>query len=729
MASIEWFGSGGPWPAREVSGIWPDRNRRAPVWAGLPALALLVLPLAAQEPEEGLIIRKLDFEGNRSIESPVLAASISTTNSSIFARSPLLRWVGWGEKRRLNEREFRRDVERLRVFYGLRGFPDMEVDTVVVRTDRDVYISFRIREGEPLRIRSLAIHGVDSLPGRRTLLRDLPLRVGDPYDQLRINATGDTIQTRLRDRGYPTASVFLLTPQLDREARTADLTLMVDPGAPAIIGGIRVEGTRVVDPSLVRSLLVTAPGRPYRLSDLFSSQRNLYRSDLFRYAAVEIDTADFTVGNPSVPLKVTVSEGPLNRARASLGYATYECFRFGIGWARRNALGYGQIFDAYAQLSKLGVGDPVGAERSWLCGALDDDLDVSRRPNYAATVAFRRPAFASPSNDLTLTLFAERRSEYRVYLRDDIGGSVTLTRETARRIPVALTYRLSYGGTDANAVSFCAFFNACTEADVGQLRERRLIATASVTGRRVRVNNLLDPTRGSAISVEVTHSSQAIGSSEFAQFTRLSGDAAWYRPLGGAVLALHARAGLVFAPELRLSGGATNFVPPEQRFYAGGPNDVRGYNRNELGPVVYLIPESALDTTAAGEPVVPEDEVTVAPTGGNAAVIGNAEIRVPSPVLSDRLFLGLFVDAGAVWERGTGRPAPVIRFTPGAGVRFLTPLGPVRLDVAYNPYALPSGPLYARLDNDDLELRFESYRRPSDRGGRLNVQISVGHAF
>ena len=62
-------------------------------------------------------------------------------------------------------------------------------------------------------------------------------------------------------------------------------------------------------------------------------------------------------------------------------------------------------------------------------------------------------------------------------------------------------------------------------------------------------------------------------------------------PLGtaGAVLSWHLRGGLIFAPEVSLDSASGNFIPPEQRFYAGGPNDVRGYDLNELGPVVYVV--------------------------------------------------------------------------------------------------------------------------------------------
>ena len=684
--------------------------------------------LPAQAVEEGLVVRQLRFTGNHSFESFVLAAGIATTNSSWFARFGGVRWLGLGEKRRLNEREFRRDVPRLLAFYRLHGYLDAQVDTSVVRTESDAYIAFHIREGPPVLVERFEIKGLDSLPQRADLVQDLPLRLGRPFDRTQLVATADTLVARLQNLGYPEAAVLLERREVDREKRTADVSLLVAPGRPAAIAEIHVVGTSAVDSTFVRSLLATQPGRPFSARDLAESQRSLYRSELFRYAAVTLDTAHYVAGSGLVPLTIQVTEGPLHRARASVGYGTYDCFRMGAGWTARNALGHGQIFDASGQLSKLGVGEPFGPglEKTPLCSALADDSVGSAQANYNVTGSFRRPAFVSPANALTFALFAERRSEYAVYLRDDVGGSITLTRETASRIPISLGYRLSYGGTKANAVSFCAFFNACTDTDVRQLGERRLLATLTLGVQRTRVNNPLDPERGSALSFETTHSSKAIGSSEFAQFTRLVGDAAWYRPLGGAVVGLHARAGLVISPRLSLESGAVNFVPPEQRFYAGGPNDVRGYHRNQLGPLVYVVPDSAIraDSTFS------EDLVRIAATGGNTLLEANAEVRVPAPVFPDRLRLAAFVDGGTVWERGAGLDTgPSFRVTPGVGLRFVTVLGPARIDLAWNPNRLPAGPLYVLRTGGDLVPLQDAYQLVQKTGRGLVLQLSVGQAF
>ncbi len=700
--------------------------------------ALAAVPAArGQDPGAGLLVRQLRFTGNQSFRSDVLAASISTTNSSLFARSPLLRWLGLGNERFLNERELRRDVERLRTFYRIHGYYEARVDTAVARTNTASYITFRIEEGEPVRVRNLEIKGLDTIPRRRDLVEDLPLRVGSPYDRVLLLATADTLSLRMQDRGYPWVRVLSERKDeyLDVEGRSATVVLVVNPGPRATIGPIKVEGSLAVDSSFVRSLLATEPGRLYRGKDLADSRLNLYRSDLFRYAVVAPDTTAISSDSTTVPLLVTVTEGYLYRVRAATGYGTDDCFRVGVGWLARNAFGRGQAFEVSGQFSKLGVGEPTSAPgiRDVLCSRLERDSLGSGKVNYSAAVSLRRPDFLSPANTITFALFAERRSEFQVYRREDVGGSVTLTRETSSRVPVSLSYRLSYGATEAEPVSFCAFFNACTEDDIEKLQERRLLATLTLGIQKVRLNNPLDPSRGTALSFETAHSSQIIGSSEFARFTRVTGDAAWFYPFGRLVLAAHLRAGIVLAPKLVLDSGAANFVPPEQRFYAGGANDVRGFDRNELGPIVYTVPvqdsvqEQLYRDSAAAIPI---DDVRFSPTGGNTLVVGNLELRAPSPIFGDNMRLGFFVDAGAVWDRGeAGVVGAQLRLTPGAGIRYNTPLGPARLDVAWNPYARSVGRLYGlRTGTQEVTVLRERFQ-PSTERGRIVIQLSIGHAF
>lgn len=679
------------------------------------------------------MVRQLGFNGNKAIADEVLASGISTTNSSWFASTSLVRWLGLGAKRYFDEQEFRRDVVRLGVLYKRSGYYEAVIDTLVRRTPEDVYITFNIAEGEPIVVTSLTITGLDSLRQRPRdrALQDLPLQQGDPFNRYAMQATADTITHRLRDRGYPTATVFAGF-EVNTPARSASVALEAAPGRRAFIGRITVVGTERIDSSLVRKLLVARPGRRFSQEELFQSQRNLYESDLFRFASVNIDSVAFPPNSDSVPLLVQVNEGKRRRIRGGLGYATNDCFRGSLGWTSRDFLGGGRILDLTSRVSKVGVGDPVdwGLANN-ICGASQDDSVGSAKANFYLGASLRRPAFLSPNNAVTFSVFSERRSEYKVYLRQETGASIALTRTTPRRRnPLSLTYTLSYGRTEATAQSFCSFFNACTADVIEPLRENRVLATLTASGNFPRVNSQIDPTRGSIAALELTHASKYIGSSSLQQFTRFVAGMSWYRPLSrDVVLSWRVKGGITFSPTLDVASGTGAFIPPEQRFYAGGPNDVRGFDRNELGPVVYVVPQSQVDTAAAQSREIDPDSVRVAATGGNSLALANIELRVPSPILSSRLRLAAFVDAGGVWQRGPNERTAVIRVTPGIGLRVATPLGPARLDVAYNPYKLQPGALFQFDTAGNLfpVVGQGSYVLPRQR--KFTFHIAVGQPF
>ena len=724
-----------------IGRVWPVRAwfRRlgcpaaaAVIAAGAAVACLGLTPRALRAQQDGLVVRQLEFKGNESLAPELLAASIATTNSGWFARTAPFRWFGLGERRYFSEVDFQRDVLRLEVLYKQSGFPDVEVDTLVQRTPEDIYLTFVIVEGEPVRVDSFVVNWLDSVPAdvREDATVDLPLREGDVFNRIVMQAAADTITRRLRDHGYPSADV-LVSYRSRTEERLAAVTLDAQAGTHAVIGNVQVEGEARVDSSVVVALMRARPGREFSQTDLFTSQRNLYNSELFRLASVNIDTMRFVPGADSVPLIVQVTELPPRRATAGAGYGTNDCFRASAGMMFRNFLGEGRILDISSRLSKIGIGQPLdwGLENSVVCDALAEDSIGSRLVNYNVTAAVRRPAFLSANNTLIFSTYAERRSEFKVYRRQEVGASIGITRETPnRRLPVALTYTLSFGRTEASPFSFCAFFNTCLPADVEFRSRRRRLATISATGTIPRANNPLDPTRGYVATGEITVASRFIGSSSVLQFTRVVGDYAWYRPLArDVVFSWRLRGGLMFSP-VRLEGSEFAFVPPEERFYGGGPNDVRGYQRNELGPVVYVVTRRYLEETVKdpnGELGV--DSVRVAATGGNTMAVGNVELRFPSPVFKERMRLAAFVDVGGVWERGA--TDVLIRLTPGAGIRVATPLGPARFDIAYNPSRLAPGAFYIAEPDGTLtpDPSREGFRL--DRRSRFTLHFAVGQPF
>jgi outer membrane protein insertion porin family/translocation and assembly module TamA len=644
------------------------------------------------------------------------------------------RWLPFGEKEYFNQADFERDSARLIILYKRSGYPDVKIRTALKRSTDAVDVTFRITQGAPVILKHFDIYGLDSVEKAYQIRQDLPIAAGDVASDWKLHEARDTIESRLRDRGYPRVRVELVeAPHGDTAARQVqeNARINVHTGRFSRFGSIRVEAPPEVDTSFVASLVSARPGNTFRLKDIVTSQRTLYAADLFRVASVSIDTTRYDVNDTLnvtdsiVPISVSVVPSLGHRATAQVGYGTDDCFRTGVGWTARNFIDEGLIFDVAGQLSKIGVGSPLGAGfQNNLCSGLRDDSIGSRVANYGLNASLHRSAFLSPDNSITLSLFATQHSEFEVYLRQEVGASLSFTRNGSSNVPVTLTYRIADGTTSANPASFCAFFNTCEPAAIAALQQRRVQGTLTLSVLRQRLNNPLDPQRGSVLSAAITTSSRFLGSSTTQQFTRLIGDAAGFLPLRrDVVLAGHVRGGIIFAPVSGIGTDVGNFVPPDQRFYAGGSNDVRGYDQNQLGPLVYVVPADSVKHVAAGD-TIPASAVRVAPTGGTRVVIGNLELRLPTPLFAGRLRYVLFVDAGALWNSGGAAP---LRVTPGVGLRYGSPIGPIRLDVGYNTYPLQAGTLFAVNTDGTLTSLRTDYVKPSS--GRWTLHVAIGEAF
>ena len=690
-------------------------------------------PLAAQQ-EQQRVVRGLSFEGNHAIDDYTLSTAIGTSNSSWFARAFPIRLLGLGEKRYFNELEFRRDVIRLLLLYRQSGYMNAVIDTLVRREGRDVYLKFRIYEGDPVRLATLDMLGVDSILDVRRLKRDLPLQEGDPFNRALFQASADTVVSRLKNLGYPYADI-LRNYDVDVAALRAVATLEALPGPRMRVGQVLITGVEKVDTGTLRRMLSVRAGDRFRQDQLYLTQRDLYGLGMFR--SVNVVLADTTPppGDSTVRVVVRVSEAPRHRIRAGAGYGSLDCFRVQSGWTAYDFLGGARSLDLTGQLSKLGVGVPANSGfKENVCHPLHDD-PTSDTANYNATLTLRQPAFLSPRHTASFAIFAERRSEFKAYTRQAVGANLAVTFNARRDVPVTVGYGYSVGRTTADPVVLCERFLLCNASDQAFLLNTRPFGAITISGVRARVNSVLDPSAGSVMQVTLVHASRYVLSDTLYEFNRGELEVAKYYPLSRrSAFAWRIRGGTILPQRLSLLGQSTQFVPPDQRFYAGGPNSVRGYARNELGPRVYVtdsIIVQGTDTTLRN--------LRASPTGGNTVITANLELRVPTPIFPDRVRLGLFVDVGQVWERGdTLTAVSGLRVTPGLGLRFITPLGPVRLDAAYNGYPQEPGPLYL-LDTTNKSLTAvldpagkQVLYRPQLPGGfwrRVVVQFAVGQAF
>jgi outer membrane protein insertion porin family len=489
----------------------------------------------------------------------------------------------------------------------------------------------------------------------------------------------------------------------------------------------------------VRGTLTFAETDLLRVSELNNSQRNLYGLGMVNFASVEIapDTLQRTPESDSTAtVLVRVVEAPQYLVDLTAGYGTVDCLRTGVSWADRNFLGGARRLDLSASASILGVGWPtnLGLERS-LCGALQDDAadrtirQFSDTVNYRLGADFQQPRLFGTRNRLGVGVRAQRVSELDAYVRRVVGSQIAVSRDLDARTLLAVTADIERGATRADPAVFCVAFDVCapTVRDALQRTRWSNALTANLVHDRTATEGVV--VRGWAARAGVGWASPVFGSDD--EFLRVNAEVLGHRALApGWVLAGRLLGGAFVRGSFNPAGA---FIPPDRRFYAGGPNSVRGFGRNALGPVVYVAQLDQYDLVD-GEPVLrPNQMPRSSATGGTETVVGTVEVRAPSPIFGDVMRLGFFVDGGQVWAPGTTLSTAPVEITPGAGVRFITPVGPIRVDAAYNFRGRERGPLY-RIDEENNLIFWRGYPDPQDEVGRgfwdrFQIHFAVGNAF
>lgn len=649
----------------------------------------------------------VDFQGNTTFRDDQLAILIETTPSRWVRRT--LRIIG--TKYCHDSTAVRDDALRLAYFYHLRGFRGTSVVPSQPRSDStSVHVRFTIREGRPLQVDSLEVNGLDEVPVRERVLRALPLRIGDRLDRTLVDATRDSLVRRLRDNGYPTAEVFR-----NINSDTVDLRAQVwfdaSPGPRMRIGEIRVTtaktrgvGERVgISTEQVHRTIGLDRGRWFSQRELEAVKRALYLSDAYPHVDVSVDSVSLADAVDSlVTVNVNVVEGELHAARAAIGWGTYDCLRAQGNIGTVGLLGSLRRLDLSGRLSRVGSGSEFGSAQA-LCTPEVRQDSAFAGVNWYAGATYSQPPFAGRRVFPSLTLYSERRTEYRTYQRSTPFGALASLQGDGR-LPVSLSYQLEFGRTEATSAYFCGVFNVCDRATIDLLGSTdRRTGTLGLAVVRATANSVSDPSNGYLLRTEVRHASPVVGSDDFVQFTRASVDWTWYLGVpGDHRFVVRARAGRVLAD--KQLNGDQRFVPPQERMYAGGPNTVRGFGLNQLGPLVYRVANSeevALLDSAGSQflrmrPGARRRDLDQ-PTGGDNVVVVNTELRLRSPWYPEVLQLAAFADAGDVWNTtslSTRSRFSQLKVTPGLGVRVFTPIGPLRVDIAYGPRALPAGPVY-----------------------------------
>ena len=605
--------------------------RRAPALWAAALLIILAGPASAQEEGPQAELRQrgccLDqvADGDK-IEDVGMDGNRALSDGTIedaLATAESGLWP-WSDDRYLSKSDFLDDLERLYILYQRHGYFDFDLLSYDIRDGDGVNVRFEVSEGEPTRVDTLALTGFDYSPEvEERIRRALPLEQGEIFNEADLVATRTFLENGFQDRGYAFATV-LLEYRIRKEARTASVTYTVVPGEVYYYGEIDIEGEEDPrDVEMVRGQLAFESGERYGRQGILDSQRRLYQLGIYRRVGIEPRLG--SVRGDTVDVVVAVLPSPTHIVRVGLGYGTEDLLRVSGSWLDRN------FFGGTRQLELTGLYS--GLERR-------------------AAVSYRQPTFLVPDLDASLTGFLRFDTEDN-YTVERIGAITRLGYHVSRRIQTSASLSVERD-------EYSDFDEGVLIPELGRdfINPSRLM-NVDLRAFYDGTDSLFMPSRGFRADLAY-QAGLPIASFDYGyhKFTVLF--AAYREVSDGWVVAAKVLPGTIST-----FGGEQARVPLFQRLFAGGATSVRGYERRYLGPKD--------DPAAFGQDRDPE------PIGGNALFETSLELRFP---IRGNIRGAAFVDAGNVWEEAGDLEFGDLRYTPGLGLRYVTPIGPIRLDAA-----------------------------------------------
>jgi outer membrane protein assembly complex protein YaeT len=608
------------------------------------------------------VVSTVEVSGNASVPLADLAGAIRVRTGEAFLESALDATVS-----AVANAYHRRGFAEVKVRSGVDAEPGASPVPATVRVIVD--------EGVKTVIGDISVQGNAAVTSADLMAANVT-KPGQPYYPPQVAVDRDAILLQYLNRGYRAADVAAKVT-LTADRTRADVVFVVREGPQVFVDHVLVVGNEKTSAETIRRELKLKPGDPLGYEGLAESQRQVSALGLFRRVRItEIDHG----ADARRDLLVTVEEAPattigygggvevarrLVRTASSgapderLEFAPRGFFEIG----RRNLFGHNRSVNLFTRVSLRLRSDPVITA--------DGTQPAADFNEYRVLGTYRQPKLFGDT-DFLASGFAEQAARTSFDFKRE-GARAELGRRLSPRVSLSLRYTLDRTET---------FNETFTDEDallVDRLFPQVRLSTVSATVIRDTRDDPLGPTSGTLLWADGELAARSLGSEVGFTKTFLQGFV--YRRLPGkraVVLATGARLGLArgFAyqtPQLDGDGNpvlgpdgeplveSVTDLPASERFFSGGDTTVRGFGLDQLGT-----PET-LDSDGF-------------PRGGNAVVVLNAELRIP--VWGD-LGAATFVDAGNVFRRASDLDLTELRPTAGFGVRYRSPIGPLRLDIGF----------------------------------------------
>ncbi|MBQ9817648.1 MAG: outer membrane protein assembly factor BamA [Proteobacteria bacterium] len=594
-------------------------------------------------------VKRITILGNEALSDEDIKSHIFTRESSLLG---LL--SGAGEYK---EEEFKRDLQRIAAWYSENGYPDAHVTDSQVQLSEDrssMYITFRVEEGHYTTVGAVDIAG-DTLGNDEDIQKLITVEPGQGFKLSQLFDDVKKIQDYYGDKGYAYAQVE--PRRLPGSAPdTLDIAFDIHPGELTYIGKILISGNQKTEDKVIRREILVDEGQLYHGSKVHGSEASVQRTGYFEKVSVTTQAAK---APNTIDILVDVTERSTGQFQIGAGFSSAESFIGTLQVSYDNFLGRGHFMSAQGTISKL---------------------------RQLFNVQFFDPYFLDSLWRFRISVF-NYEYVYTDFTRESYGGNLGFGYPFTRDLILDLTYTIE--NVEVSTGSF-----GSKQRNLGSILEGGLTSSINATLTWDKRNNRLLPTKGFMLQGSVDVADEYLGSDN--EFIRFLGRARGYYPIFWDI---------ILKVNLEL-GYITNWnapkkdVPIFERFFVGGPNSVRGFERSSLGP------KRSFTTNVAD----PTSTLTNFQIGGNKEIVFNAEIEIPI-IKSMNISGVVFFDMGNAYNEDQDLSLKidwfadneedydsVMRSAMGFGFRWMSPMGLLRFEWGF--------PLSPKKDEDPVVFEF-----------------------
>jgi outer membrane protein assembly complex protein YaeT len=597
---------------------------------------------------------KVDIQGNKYFENEDLRERMFLQPAGLLI----------DRHGRYSEAFRRKDEEAIANLYRANGFRDVKVTSTVQSPFKgiasDIGVTFTVDEGKQWFIDKLTIEGLNTIK-TSTLAGSLASADGQPFSDVNVAADRNTILTALYSRGFP-AAAFEYKTEPSAAPQHVNITYVVTEGKHELVRDVLTTGIRTTRQRLIDRTIDLEPGDDLALPHLTEVQRKLYNLGIFAKVDTAVQNPDgdtaykFVLYDFEEAARYNVNVG-VGAEIAQFGGTTTNLTSPGgaTGFSPRGSLNI-------SRLNMFGIGHTVSF-RSQVS-------DLEQR----ASIDYLAPRFMNnEGRNITYTLLYDNARDVRTFASRREEASVQVSQKLSK--PSTLFVRFAYRRVSTSDVVIPTLL-------VPQLLQPVRIGILSGSFVQDRRDDPTDAHRGIFNTVDAGLAAKFFGSQR--NFARILGRNATYtRIRRNLVLARQTQFGMILPYNAPSGISDQNSVPLPERFFGGGASTHRGFPYNQAGP------RDIGEPAGAGAPAT---QPTGFPLGGNALFFNNTELRFP--LIGANIGGVIFHDAGNVYSgistlslRSHQKNLQDFNYmvhAVGFGIRYRTPVGPVRVDLAYS---------------------------------------------